>query len=86
MTRDRALQCVVGHQVMSPHSDPPYRPYRLSKVFLPATETGTPMCQIAALAPGEWLHLTAFEPGPAGQVWNARLSQWVDPPPKESRR
>lgn len=76
MTREQAMAMSVGQKVMSRHSDPPFRQYRLTKVFI--EEGKTPMCQIAALAPGQWLHLEAFDPVPKGKVWNALKSRWDD--------
>ena len=78
MTREQAMAMSVGQKVMSKHSDPPYRPHRLTKLHQP--ETGTPMCQIAALKAGEWVHLMAFDPVPKGKVWSQLRSRWEDPP------
>lgn len=74
MTRDDARTLSVGKMVVSRHSSPPYRPYRISKLYLP--ETGTPMVQIAAYRPGEWVHLEAFDLPPKGQVWDQLRGQW----------
>lgn len=74
MTREEARTMREGAYVMSRHSSPPWRPYCLTKVFLP--EKGTPMAQIAQLSPGAWVHLEAFEPCPKDKAWNRVTSSW----------
>lgn len=76
MTREEAMTMSEGKIVTSPHTVPVRRPFRLTKVYLPADGKGTPMCQIAAYKPGVWIHLEAFDPAPKGQIWNTQIGEW----------
>lgn len=74
MTREEMWRVSVGQDVVSPHSSPPNRPYRITKLHLP--KDGTPMCQLRGYPAGQWVHLEAFDLAPANAYWNPATGKW----------
>lgn len=76
LTVDEARELKKGDIVVTPYSDPAWKPYRVTDVY--AEPGKTPMVRIHKLAMlGQWLHATGFCMAPKDAHWDVRYG-WIE--------
>lgn len=77
MTLDEALRLREGDYVMHKASAVPYKPIRVTEIWVNSKRSIVMIRAAAIKSSLQWLDALGYEPPPAGKRWDDKAKEWV---------